>query len=154
MIYDELEHAQLYEGVDPAIGAALQFLQQCDLAALQEGRAELPQGRGFYSVSSYETKDREDARFETHERYVDIQLLIEGKEIISCAPRDSVQLITPYDPEGDITFYAGSGCDISLKAGQFIIIYPHEAHQPCVAAGRRSTVRKIVCKIPVVQYGE
>ena len=56
----------------------------------------------------------------------------------------------PYDAARDLTAATG-GVErwVTLRAGEFLVIWPHEAHLSGVAMGTPSAVRKIVLKVPV-----
>ena len=107
----------------------------------------------FVNVETYSTKLIKDAKFESHDRYIDIQLLLEGEERIYLTNRDGLEVSEIYNVDKDITFYKNSVNDadyVTLNATNFILIYPHEAHAPQVAIGDKSKiVKKAVAKIRI-----
>ena len=89
----------------------------------------------FVNVETYTTKFISDAKFETHNNYVDIQLLLDGEERIYLTSREGLNESAPYNPEKDITFYTNSieqADFVTLDGSNFVLIYPHEAHAPQV----------------------
>ena len=47
-------------------------------------------------------------------------------------------------------FYPSDECtDYVLETGDFLILYPKDVHMPCVCVNEKSSVRKIVVKVPV-----
>jgi YhcH/YjgK/YiaL family protein len=94
-----------------------------------------------------------DAKFETHNNYVDVQLLLDGKERIYVAPRADLTENAPYSQERDITFYKDEvdGADyVTLDGTNFVLLYPHEAHAPQVSLPvGTDIVKKAVAKIRV-----
>lgn len=63
------------------------FLNRADLAGLPEGWIELDNGVRA-SVQHYTTMEADALSFETHERFFDIQYLIEGKRVCRlCEPQ-------------------------------------------------------------------
>lgn len=129
---------------------AFDFLQKTALEDLPEGRIEL--GEGVYcTVSNYCTLPASERRFETHEKYFDIQCIIRGQESIALANRKLLTPATGYDAEKDVTFYnepefSGS---VGLGAGDFLIVTPEDAHKPHCDFGGEHEVKKLVFKIPV-----
>lgn len=116
------------------------------------GRHEL--GGGVYAnIEEYQTKPRSAGRYEAHRRYIDIQYIILGEELITLAPLDQVvhSVLNPYDSGKDIAFYQrdDDGVDNYLTAGDFLIIGPATAHMPQIMVNGRQTVRKCVVKVPV-----
>lgn len=53
----------------------------------------------------YTTIPWEEAKFEAHENYTDIQYMIKGTELMSYAPIDQLTVKTPYNPDKDVIFY-------------------------------------------------
>lgn len=112
------------------------------------GRTQLANG-AYLNAETYVTKVT--SRFERHERYIDVQIVVAGAELIHLAPVESkFDVIHPYDSEKDIEFMTGKIDDtILLKAGECCIITPDMAHMPCMAVNGQRQVKKIVVKIPI-----
>ena len=107
----------------------------------------------FVKVETYTTKLLSDAKFETHNNYVDVQLLLDGRERIYVNSREGLSEVAPYSPERDITFYKDDidGSDyVTLDGTNFVLLYPHEAHAPQVASVEGvAIVKKAVAKIRI-----
>ena len=127
-----------------------EFIKNHDLASLEIGRYDLENG-SYVLIQSYTTKLRNTAKYESHEKYYDIQYVISGKEIISIIPVEKLTIAQEYDTEKDITFYENSfdGIDHVLTDGDFLIIAPCDGHMPGICANAQSTVKKAVFKVPV-----
>lgn len=148
MIHDRIANAALYAGASPRLAAAFAFLSRGDVAALPPGRYPIEGDDVFALVQTYDTRDPEPRRFETHRRYVDVQYLAEGSERIGLADPATLRCTEPYDAAKDAEFLTGQGVDVPLSRGQFMVLYPHEAHQPCLHPDDRPVpVRKIVVKV-------
>ena len=129
---------------------AFEFLGRDGLADLPEGWVELGEGVRA-SVQHYVTSPAEELKYETHEKFFDVQYLIEGEELLGCRPRQGLEVSEPYSTENDVTFYAEperGGC-VYLRSGDFVIFAPEDAHKPRCAAGAPMAVKKIVVKVPV-----
>lgn len=129
---------------------ALQWLRSCDAAGLAPGTCEI-EGRGLYAVvACYRTRPSQECRLETHRRYIDVQYVAAGRELMGHAPAGALVPDGPYDPERDVQFHAGRADFVLLKTGMYAIMPPGVAHMPGVAAGgRREGVKKIVVKAAV-----
>lgn len=149
MILDTLPNLALYSELSPRLSAAAVFLASNNLAALPAGRVEIDGDDVFANVSDYDTHDPAPDRFEAHRNYVDLQIVVSGAERVLMAPRTPcLEVAQPYDEARDIEFVRAGGESIPLYAGQFLVIFPHEAHQPgCHPASGTSRVRKIVVKM-------
>ena len=149
MIYDALPNLSLYAGQSERLSAAACFLATADLAALPLGRADIEGDDLYAMVSEYRTHDPDPARHEVHRLYADLQVVVSGAERVGLAPRTPCLPVTePYDETRDIEFIRAEGVFVPLRAGQFLVLYPHEAHQPGVhPASGAVHVRKIVVKM-------
>ncbi len=147
MIIDRVEYYNCYP-YGSAWNTAFAFLGTLTPGA-EEAKYEI-QGDDIYAIiASYNTK--KSHKFETHEKYVDIQCLLEGQEVIESTALNGLTVDTPYDPEKDVALYvrADSRTTISyLEPGIFIAFFPHDAHMPGVSVGDSpSFVKKVVVKI-------
>ena len=98
---------------------------------------------------SYTTIPWEEAKFEAHENYTDIQYIIEGQETMTYAPVEDLTVKTPYNPEKDVVIFDNSnpGLKVVVKAGEYMIFNPWDGHKPKAAAGEPSPIKKVVVKI-------
>lgn len=128
--------------------AAYGFLTRSDLAVLPEGSYTLDDNGTFATVAEYDTK--EDARFEAHEKYIDIQYVMSGRERIDiAAPEAEKSGRTPYDEERDIEFFdAEDYRSVEANSANIVVLFPNDGHRPCMNLDGTERVRKIVVKIP------
>ena len=149
MIVDTIQNYDRYTAIDDRIAAALKLIVEKGID-LDRDYVSAPDASGvYYSVTTYTSKVPSATRFETHNVYMDIQFVAEGSEYIGyCADNTKLQLQTAYDEEKDITFYSGEGQNVLLETGTFMIIFPQEAHRPCIAVESPTPVKKVVFKIP------
>lgn len=105
----------------------------------------------YYNVQEYESKRRKDCLYESHKQYVDIQLIVEGEEYIYTADADTLQVCEPYSAEKDIMFYDGDapGEAHLLRAGDYLVLYPQDAHQPMVCTDQPGRIKKVVYKVKI-----
>ncbi len=102
-------------------------------------------------ISTYTTASRDTKEYESHRKYIDVQMLIEGREYIEVAPIGSLEVTQDYSDEKDVLFYSNSlrGDDILLEPGNPVILMPEDGHMPGVACSEPMAVKKVVVKIPV-----
>lgn len=128
---------------------AFEFLKNNDLSALEVKRYDIDGDNVYATISEYLTKNEEDARYEAHRKYIDIQYVIKGQEVIGLAPlADKMGTLEEYDPARDIEFLTvRNGMNLKANPGRFFIFFPEDAHCPGMKDGENSTVRKIVVKV-------
>lgn len=148
MIIDKIENTKLYTQIPDCVCEFLKTLSK-----------DTPCGRynlsdtDYVNIEEYPTKTISDAKFETHDKYIDIQLLLSGKERIYLDSRDGLKEANPYNPEKDITFYTDDinfSDYVTLDGTNFVMIYPHEAHAPQVSNDNiPHNVKKVVFKLKI-----
>jgi YhcH/YjgK/YiaL family protein len=164
MITDLLSCCSRYAGISPLFAEVFQYIEEYFGTSAGDGtsRPESPKaaespaalpGREEVKIvyPSYETQPQEERLFEVHRRYVDLQYLLEGRELVCWAPYEELAVEHEYDEERDIAFLSGEArASFLLSAGCFAVFFPRDAHKPnCRAAEKSEKVRKIVLKIPV-----
>ena len=149
MIKDCLKNANLYYGLSEGIKIGLEWLKNADLKTIKDGRYEIEGSLVYANVQTYETKDQ--AKYESHKRYIDVQYVVEGKEKIGVCDKSKCKTCVEYDEIKDIEFYDNTGDDEwqIIYKGEFIILYPHEAHKPSIKYTQNSIVKKVVVKVAV-----
>lgn len=130
---------------------AFSFLKTSDLQGLELKRYDIDRDNLYAPVSEYLTKNEEDAKYEAHRKYIDIQYIISGKEFIGVAPLSQKnEVLEPYDAAKDIEFLTVTGGENYLALpDRFFIFFPDDAHRPGLKDGQNSPVRKIVLKVKV-----
>jgi YhcH/YjgK/YiaL family protein len=107
----------------------------------------------FAMVSSYKTYSYKDAILESHRKYIDIQTVLSGCEKLEWSPRDELIVESPYNESKDVEFYKHElprAGEIVLRPGFFVMLFPQDAHMPCLVFNNESeTVRKVVIKLKV-----
>lgn len=103
----------------------------------------------------YTTKHRQDCAYEIHKEFVDVQYLTSGQEYIDIVSPKHLTLRAPFDEDKDIAFFnehIEPDCRVKLRAGLYCVIFPWEAHMPCVAVDAPMEVAKHVAKIPLEDF--
>ena len=147
MIFDTLENIKNYEGTG-RVYTALKFLSETDFTKMELGRYELDGDNILYMVQRYET-DPDKTISEAHKKYIDIQFMLSGEEIIGVAPICAQKKLTEAKPENDVWFYECKTEPLTLFANSFMVLYPNDLHCPGVAVKDALTCRKVVVKVKV-----
>ena len=146
MILDNIANIDKYICLHPRFAKAFEFVKSQNLETLEVGKFEIDGKDIHAAVSSKEGVAAEDAKFECHDHYFDIQVCPAGSETIGWSARADCNTVkTPYNPEKDVTFFADKHSTyFQLKAGQFAIFYPEDVHAPMIGEGE---IKKLVVKI-------
>lgn len=147
---DKKEFAVRYHQNKERWDKAFAFLKDEDLSAIEVGNHELDGKNVFVIVSEYNSKNPEDAQYEAHKNYTDLQYVVSGTEYIGLADLSATTVKTPYDEERDIAFYnveEGKGQNLLAQPGTFFIFFPKNAHRPGMKVEDNASVKKVVIKV-------
>jgi len=149
MIIDTLNNLSFYKKTCKGISEVTAFLKERDLISLSPGRYEM--GGGCYlNLGEYNTKPQNDAVFEAHRKYIDVQLIVSGKEIILWQNIGMGKVIKEYQENDDYSlFKADNYIRLNVASEMFCIFFPGDLHCPSVSDGESANVKKAVFKIPV-----
>ena len=147
MIIDNFENLKKYSSLNIYFSKAFDYISATDFNTLNVGRYEIDGDNIYVNVDEYETKKVSKPEF--HKKYADIQFLVNGSEYIGYCPKDRLLECEEYNTEKDIGFGLGVVDYIKMKPGQFMILFPDDAHQPCMADGNPQKVKKVVVKVKV-----
>jgi biofilm protein TabA len=151
MIFDLAKNLDFYKnlGVEGRYTKAVDFLKYTDLENLAPGKYEIDGKNVFANVVEYTTIPWEEAKYETHRDYSDIQYMISGTETMTYAPIDELNVKVPYNEEKDVVFYDNEnpGLKVIVKAGEYMIFNPWDGHKPKAAAGEPAPIKKVIVKI-------
>jgi len=147
MILDKLDHSAWYSGISENLKRGFEFLRNTDLMSLETGKFEIAGNDVFALVSEYNTKGPQDCQPEAHRSYTDIQYIVAGREAIGFATLNNQTIVSEFDPEKDITFFATKTSQVVLEAGMFAVFFPQDIHQPCMQIDGPEKVKKVVVKV-------
>lgn len=151
MIIDRLENMAIYKK-DPAWIKAKDFLIKIN-TDIADGEYEIDGSDVFARVMTYDTKKIEDAYPEAHKKYIDIQVVLSGEEMVGWYPLKDLQDRVKYDEDQDVAFFERKKnlpVTSILKEGLFMAFFPEDGHMPSISTGvTPSEVKKVVIKIAV-----
>lgn len=140
----------LYERLNVNFPKAFDIVRNVLENAPEVGRYEVDGKNLYYMVQSYDTKTAGEAQFEAHKRYIDIQVVLNGEEIIRFESPDKLALVKEYSEEKDCQMFAMNRefDSVRLRRGDIAIIFPEEPHAPAIGtAAQPQNVGKLVIKI-------
>ena len=149
MIIDSLENAAKYTGIHPLFAKAFEYIANVDLVNIEIGKYEISDGLlAIFSDKKGMTAAESIAKFECHNKNIDIQLCIHGNEQFGWKPRETCLLEkAPYNAEKDVLFFNDSpDMFFTLRDGQFAIFFPNDVHAPMIGDAE---IKKMVFKIKI-----
>lgn len=141
------ENSALYENVNPRMKKAFELIASTDWTTMETGIHELDGNDIYVNVMERELKQKSDAKLEVHNEYIDIQVLVTGKEeAFGWSERKDLRMPQgEFNAEKDIQFFDDvPQTYYTLRPGQFTVLFPEDGHAPMVGEG---TMRKIIVKV-------
>ena len=149
MIINTLANASKYFSLHPSFAKAFDYINQNDVATLADGIYETPEGlKVIVNTGMGKTAQASLAKFECHDKNIDIQLCVKGLETMAWKPREKCQ--TPngdYNPDKDVRFFSDApDMSFQLTDGQFAVFFPEDVHAPMIGDGE---IKKVVIKVKI-----
>lgn len=145
MIVTSIDNFGLYTNLHPLFESVDKEL--ISNALLRYNEEILLDGRKLYASPARSVGKRaEDALLEAHDRYIDVQVCLEGEERMGWRNRaECANVAIPYQIDRDIVFYNDKpSMYITLKPNQVAVFFPNDAHAPLISNGE---IRKVVFKV-------
>lgn len=152
MIVDNIGNFEKYSALDKKFEKSFEFIKKVAAENLPAGKYQLENDGALHAiVQEYDSKAPENAKIEGHEKYIDIQYVISGEEVIEVFDISKAVVKTPYNPDKDVTFYENcvDASKIVLQAGEYAILYPNDIHKPGMQYKCSTPVKKVIVKVKI-----
>ena len=147
MIIDKLENLGRYSPAIPFLDDLVKYISATDVNSLTAGRHDVDGNGVFILRFEYQTKPIEECVIEAHQKYIDVHVVLDGAEQIGVGPVAECDA-GEYDEAKDFMPLKGVLGRWDLKAGNFAILFPGEAHATGGLNLNVCQVRKMVAKVP------
>lgn len=144
MIYDKITNLDQYAFTNPRLMEAVQDIKN-SLREMMFATTNFTKNQ-----ITFTTSPKAEKRFEAHKKYIDIHLVLEGREYVEVTNIECLSNQTEYDSQSDI-YFGDIASDLKftgyLEEGYFLICFPEDTH--LVGAHEHSPIEvtKIVYKI-------
>lgn len=152
MILTNIENLNRYASLNPLFPKTFSALETLSTQEFVKGRHEVDGNHIYINSAEYDTNPVETSCMEHHKRYIDVMWMVSGEEIIGVCPVAQLQEFTkPYTEEIDAALakLVPVYTEVKIGAGDVVILFPEDAHAPCMQLGGVSHVRKLIAKVEV-----
>ena len=105
MIVDNIGNFEKYSALDKKFEKSFEFIKKVAAENLPADKYQLEDNGSLYAiVQEYDSKTPENAKAEGHEKYIDIQYVVSGEEVMEVFDISKATIKTPYNPDKDVTF--------------------------------------------------
>ncbi|MGI5894949.1 MAG: YhcH/YjgK/YiaL family protein [Candidatus Merdivicinus sp.] len=145
MILDKIENIHHYYGISSLLDQALNMAASLNpLSPI--GKNKISENLSC-TISEVQTKPVSESYMESHQRFMDLHVILTGGEIAGFAAADDCEIKSTYNETNDTTLYTNRNASyMKVPAGWFYIVFPNEAHMPaCMDQAR--TIKKAILKV-------
>ncbi|MCA9128580.1 MAG: YhcH/YjgK/YiaL family protein [Planctomycetales bacterium] len=147
MIVGELNTVEIRRATQslPALQHGFEFLQRQGLASLEDGRHDIDGDDLFAIVAREHGRGQAASPLEYHRKFVDIQYVIAGVDLIGWLPTNCCQRKRGEFDEGkDLGFFHDRPATwLNIQPGTFAVFFPEDAHAPLAS---NVPIHKVVVK--------
>ncbi|OCG21183.1 MULTISPECIES: YhcH/YjgK/YiaL family protein [unclassified Gilliamella] len=151
MIIGNINHLGLVPYLPEKIKQSIEYIKDNVNSNTPVGRYDIDGNNMFFMLSDSTLRHIHEANPEYHEKYIDVQIVLEGQEGMAvCTLPPYTKVLDDRLTENDIAFIKTPNEEtiLVLQPNDFIVFLPHEVHKPlCTIDGKIVTVRKVVVKI-------
>lgn len=134
----------------PILRKGLEYLQATDFSNIEPGRYEIDGDNMFALVQLNKPEPKVQRKAETHAKYIDVQFLVEGAEIIGYSDiANGTEVLENLLAQKDAIFYKTviNESDLVLTRGMYGVFFPWDIHRPSCLLQPYAEVKKVVLKI-------
>lgn len=146
MILGKISDSQRYEALHPKFKQLFDFIKNHNLLEMELGKIELDGENLFINNVEPTLMKKENQALEVHQKYIDVHFPLSGEEIYGwSAIEDLSSPREKFDVENDFALYDEEAKTyFTLRPGEFLIVYPEDAHAPVIGEGK---FRKAIAKV-------
>ena len=148
MITDSLSNCALYENVHKDLCKVFQVLQKNAMGEVTE-KTVLDEGNVWINAPATVSIPEGHRVFEAHRDFIDVHYILSGSETFGYSNVDRLTTTREYDKEADYELLDGDKSLLVLKAGDFCIAFPQDAHIPFVQKHGTEKLVRVVAKVRV-----
>ena len=138
-----------YRGIHPNLDLALERINEEFFSRLGYERVDIVPGECWCTKFTYDTIPDEESFFEAHEKFLDIHIMLEGRERVEISSPAELTVFRA-EPENDFWGYRGEGrVKLTIGPGEFLAVWPDDAHKIKMMVDHPETVTKAVFKIKI-----
>ena len=135
MIYAKNADALTYRGIHPNLDLALEHITPEFLARVGYERGEL--------------NPDEESFFEAHKKYLDIHIMADGSEGVEIAPPGELEEFERVEANDFYAYRGPASYRLALSPGDFLAVFPNDAHRIKMRLGGPAEVTKVVFKVRI-----
>lgn len=150
MIYGNIKNLdEIKNLLDEKIKKCFEFYKSNNLESFEKGSYKIDGDNLFVNIVEYETTIEENRFWEAHKKYLDIHLILLGKEIINVNFIDNMKQKDFVDKDDFLPLEGDKKSSIVLEKGDFLICYPSDGHMTGIKVNDSENIKKAIFKVMI-----
>lgn len=148
MVIDNISNIKTYQSLHKDFEKVFSFLKGLTKDA-PVGTTVLDEDNVWANVIEVQELPQNVRLFEAHRKFIDIHYILMGEEKFGYANIESLKTKQPYNAVDDYELLEGEINAIFLKAGDFMITFPEDAHIPDYEKINDDKLVRVVVKVKI-----
>src|SRR5665213_2909046 len=127
---NRVDFERQYESNKEMWDKVFRFLGDSQLSNLAPGRYPVDGDNAYATITLGAPKNLEDAKWESHRKYIDLQYVIMGKVKLGVCPLPLAKVTEPYNEKKDAAHYDAGGKYYTATPQNFFLFFPEDVHRP------------------------
>lgn len=149
MVFGNIRDLKDYGYLEEEILKCFAYAEKHDLMSYEKGGHEIQGDDLFVNIVEYETTETENRFWEAHRNYLDLHLMLEGKERIDINFIDQLKQKEFVEKDDFLPMDGDANGYVVLEPGDFLLCYPKDAHRTAIKVDDSIKVKKAIFKIRI-----
>ncbi len=150
MVFGNVKNLNEYTFLEEQIRECFAYAEAHDLLTYDKGCHEIDGSRLFVNIVEYTTTEAENRFWEAHKNYLDVHVMLRGKEQIDLNFIQNMDVKEFVEKDDFLPMEGEKNSSVVLEAGDFLVCYPSDGHRTAVAVGEPQTIKKAIFKVQIV----
>lgn len=147
MIFGNTGRLEQFSFLEEPVKKSLSYFLGHDMSSWEKGTHEIDGDALFVNVVEYTTTAPENRFWEAHRDYVDVHVMIRGKEQVDLNFIQNMQVGEYVEKDDFLPLEGEKNASVILRPGDFLICFPDDGHRTAVAVEGEEPVKKAIFKV-------
>ena len=147
MMFGNIKNLHEYDYLPVDIKKCFEYAASNNLLDFEKGSYKIDGNNLFVNIVEYETIDVENRFWEAHKNYLDLHLMLDGKEQIDVNFIGNMEEKEFVEKDDFLPLEGDKNGHVILENDDFLICYPNDAHRTAVKVNNPKKIKKAIFKI-------
>ena len=149
MVFGNIRDLKEYGFLEEDVLKCFAYANEYNLMGYEKGSHEIDGEDLFVNIVEYETTDTENRFWEAHRYYLDLHVMLDGKERIDVNFIDNLDQKEFVEKDDFLPMDGEANGHVVLEPGDFLLCYPKDAHRTAVKVDGPEKIKKAIFKIRI-----